>query len=343
MERPEPTAGDQAARAATATAFVLAPLLAELLTGSLPPSEFFHPVHLLLTVPLYGCGALLCHELATRRRGGWRAIVLYAVAFTIVAEGFGSGSLTSPDWVDIGPYAHYGRVFGANWLWALMVIAHHVMLGVVAPLLAAELWFPAARGRVWLDRPSLGLAGFGLAAVVIAAAVVRAEPVAPRALLWQAALIALLVWRARAPRPAVRPARPLPPWRVLVQTALVVVAGLLAALILPDAQVPATPVFFLGLMVLFGLAGRTARRIEGGWSPRHSAALLSGLILPLAVLCFWQEHDAARREDSSGMAWVGLAALYGLLLLRRRVGAGATSARPGRKLRRGGVTDSPAR
>lgn len=342
MERPEPTAGVHATRAATATAFVLAPLLAELLTGSLPPSAFFHPVHLLLSVPLYGCGALLCHELAMRRRGGWRAVVLYAVAFTIVAEGFGSGSLTSPDWVDIGPYAHYGRVFGANWLWALIVITHHVMLGVVAPLLAAELWHPAARGRVWLDRPSLALVGFGLAAVVVAAAVVRDEPVAPRALAWEVALIALLVWRARAPRPTVRPARPLPPWRVFVQTALVVALGLLTALILPDAQVPATPVFFLGLMVLFGLAGRTARRIEGGWSERHSMALLTGLLLLPAVLCFWQEHDAARRENSAGMAWVGLATLSGLWLLRRRIGGGRT-ARGGRKPGRRGVTDSPAR
>jgi hypothetical protein len=51
--------------------FFLAPALGELLSGSSPPVEFFHPFGLLVMGVLYGGGAILIRELRVRWNKGW--------------------------------------------------------------------------------------------------------------------------------------------------------------------------------------------------------------------------------------------------------------------------------
>ena len=58
----------------TLTLFFLSPMLAELLSGSAPPVEFFSPFALLVLAALYGSGAILVRELRVRWRKGWPTV-----------------------------------------------------------------------------------------------------------------------------------------------------------------------------------------------------------------------------------------------------------------------------
>ena len=51
--------------------FVLAPLVGELLSGSMPPVEWLNPVGVVLVLVLYGGGAILIRELTFRWGKGW--------------------------------------------------------------------------------------------------------------------------------------------------------------------------------------------------------------------------------------------------------------------------------
>ena len=53
---------------ATLSLLFLSPMIAESLSGSASPVEFFNPIALLFLVLLYGCGSVLIRE-AVRRRG----------------------------------------------------------------------------------------------------------------------------------------------------------------------------------------------------------------------------------------------------------------------------------
>ena len=59
----------------------LAPAIAELLSGSAPPSEFFNPVGFLLLASLCGSGALIARELKVRWNKGY--VLLLTLGATI--------------------------------------------------------------------------------------------------------------------------------------------------------------------------------------------------------------------------------------------------------------------
>lgn len=62
---------------------VLAPFLAEVLSTSTPPLDLLVPWNLVLLASLYGCGALLCREVARRHRLGLPGLVLLAAAYGV--------------------------------------------------------------------------------------------------------------------------------------------------------------------------------------------------------------------------------------------------------------------
>ena len=76
------------------TLFLLAPIVAELLAGTMP---VWQVGNLLFLLPLYGSGALLIRELVRRRGRGWTSILLLGAAFGIVEEGIASHALFSPN------------------------------------------------------------------------------------------------------------------------------------------------------------------------------------------------------------------------------------------------------
>jgi len=65
----------------------LSPAIAELLSSSSPPLEFFNPPTLLLLVSFYGCGTLLVREAWVRWGRNPYTLLLLGAAYGIVEEG----------------------------------------------------------------------------------------------------------------------------------------------------------------------------------------------------------------------------------------------------------------
>ncbi len=307
-------------RAPAVTAYLLAPALAELLTGSAPPREFFNPPTLLLLTTLYGCGVLVCHELAQRWRTGWAGLLWLGAAFGVVAEGLLTRSFYSPDWPELGLLAAYGRSGGVNWTWAACLIVFHAVVSIALPVLVVELVWPTARGRRWVDDASLQMLLMGLLAVTIYGAVTSGARAAPAPYAGGVALAAVLAGVGRRVRlcPADRaPARS--PRRVGLQAALAQAVLLGAIFVIPLTKPP--PLFAVsGLGIAVWLVARRFREtVAAGWSERHRFALVAGLTGVWMLLAPLQELDPARADDASGLTLAALAALAGLLWLRRQV------------------------
>src|ERR1700740_90316 len=100
--------------------FLLAPLIAEYLLGSLPARMIRI---LAIMAAIYGSGALLIREVARRTGGGWGAIALLGLAYGLAEEGLLDQSLFNPDYLHL-------RLLDYGWLpaigtaapWALYVL-----------------------------------------------------------------------------------------------------------------------------------------------------------------------------------------------------------------------------
>jgi len=78
--------------------WLLAPLVAEYLLGSLPVSLI---TILPLMAAMYGSAALLIREAARRSGGGWMTIALLGAAYGFVEEGFVTQSLFNPNYLHL--------------------------------------------------------------------------------------------------------------------------------------------------------------------------------------------------------------------------------------------------
>lgn len=314
---------------------LLAPLFGQVLIGAKQPAEWLQPPVFIAGLWCYGCGALLAHELAYRlRREGepvWPRMLRLAAAFGLAVNGVMLKLATSGDWTRLGPLAdtQHGHYFGFNLTWTLAAVVHYVVLAVMVPVLWMELRRPDLRDRPWLSERKLKwlLRAF-IATIVLGALTPSSTP------FWAlAVVIALTLWvywgaRRWSPRPA-RPLPPVPPWRIGLAAALLTIGLPLVLLIVPVGppnlfNLIAVPGWFIGLSLLtWYVARRTARRVAGGWSPRHNLALLSGIVVPLALLalCQGQGADAYHIEHPAGMMAFGVAVLWALWRLRRHVRA----------------------
>jgi hypothetical protein len=145
----------------------LSPITGELLSGSAPPSAFFSPISLFILIGLYGCGALLVREYARRWGRGWACIILLGVAYGIIEEGLTAKSFFDPNWMDLGILGTYGRWLDVNWVWSQGLSIYHTLVSITAPIILAQLMFPASSGVRWLGRKAFIGAHIWFIAVVI--------------------------------------------------------------------------------------------------------------------------------------------------------------------------------
>jgi hypothetical protein len=89
--------------------FFLAPVIAELLTSSSPPAEFFTPFGFVVMCALYGTGAVLAHELRVAWNRGWPTMLALGAVFAVIEEGLMVRSFFDPNWPDIAGLGSYGR------------------------------------------------------------------------------------------------------------------------------------------------------------------------------------------------------------------------------------------
>ena len=134
---------------------VLAPLIAEFLLGDFSVRQIgFVAVFL----PPYGGGALLVREIARRARRGWPTILLLALAYALIEEGFTTQTLFNPNYAG-QRLLDYGFVpaLGTSFDWAVFVLTLHVVWSVGASVAIAE----GLAGRRWAE-PWLGRLGLAL-------------------------------------------------------------------------------------------------------------------------------------------------------------------------------------
>jgi len=147
--------------------WLLAPLVAEYLLGSLPMSLI---VILPLMAAMYGSAALLIREAARRCGGGWVTIGLLGIAYGFIEEGFITQSLFNPNYLhlrllDFG----YVPALGTGLPWLVFVVTIHTAWSIAVPIGFAEALFPARRDEHWLGPVGIGI--FALLFLAGAAAV----------------------------------------------------------------------------------------------------------------------------------------------------------------------------
>jgi len=307
------------------TLFLLSPAIGELLSGSSPPAEFFHPFTLFLLAALYGSGAVLIRELRVRWGKGWPTVLTLGAAYGVVEEGLMVKSFFDPNWPDLGPLGTYGRWAGVNWVWSLQLTIYHAVFSVAIPILLVELLFPASRNDRWLSRR--GMTGFAL---LLAADVLFGflfltpyrPPVIPY-LLTIVTTVGLFLLARRLPGAEATTEAHLPAVSIVRPALLGFGATLIFFLIhwvLPTLDTPVLLTMLAAVALAVVVVWTVHRMSRGGvWTDAHRLALAGGALTFFVLLAPLQELDPMRPDNTAGMALVGLGMLVFLLWLWRRV------------------------
>jgi hypothetical protein len=336
--------------------FVLAPVTAEVLSGSTPILVLVrNPVLFFLNFPFYGGGALLVREVVRRGHLGWASMLWLGAAYGIFEEG-----VVLNTWAD--PWAppvcavvkgvatglcDYSRVGGINLLWAFGLTTYHAVVSITIPILLVELTFPGRAGRLWLRRRGIALCALGEGGVLVfgillSIADFRAHgqqgPLLHPYLIELAVIAGCGALALTRRRPGVNGATPesrgvarargarcasrMPgQWLLRLLGFLAITGMILSASVYKGAQLP----FWVGLAlngVLVALAGWGvsvwSRRV--GWSERQMLALASGVIG--FFIFFWDPVlelvGTAGGNPTRGTTVVGLCYLLFLVMLTRR-------------------------
>lgn len=301
--------------------FFLSPIIGELLSGSAPPVEFFNPFSILVLSILYGGGAILIREAKVRWRKDFTAILLLGAAYGIAEEGLFVKSFFDPNWMDLGPLANYGRVFGINLIWAIYLTFYHMIVSIAVPIALVELLYPEKRGKSWLSDKGVKL--LFLAFVFNGAFIFLAlNPYSPPLIPYLFFLVlAILI---------VKKVKQLPP-KILIhfgkreasEKKLVVLGFLLMFIFffglfgLPNFLSPIPNILTTSLSI--GIVVVLILRYSLNWKDKHSWAFCFGILLFFIILAPLQELDKSRPDNTSGMTLVGLAVLIFLLWLRHKI------------------------
>ena len=319
-------------RAAIWTLLVLAPVIAEVLSGSTRLSILFV---LIFEVMVWGGGALLCRELVRRWHAGATSLLCLGLALSIAEEFIIQQTSIAPLPFP-GANASYGRYLGINWVYLLFMLGFESVWVVLIPVQVTELLFPSRREQPWLR------AG-GLIATCVAFLVgaplawygwtqqarprLHAAPYHPPAILILigfAAIVALigLAWLLRnyGHSGQLDSRSPAHPWLIGIKAFVFGAAwfGLITLVFVPSNLAVWIP---LAVGITWAVLSFILIRYWSaptGWRDVHRWALSCGAILGCMVM---SDISAAgwTRIDLIGKFVFQICALIGLLLLARRV------------------------
>jgi hypothetical protein len=299
----------------------LAPALGEWLSTASSPLEMLWPPALVLLVSLYGCGALLCREIARRHSLGLRGLCMLGAAYAVFEEALVDRFWFHPRPTDEGGLGTYSEVWNTNVLLATNLTVFHIAVSIVSTIVLIELLFPEHQQRPWVSRRGLRIAT--VAFLVLPPLTFGEYTLHPLPqLVAAAALMALLVLVAiRLPgRPSLwdSQATLLPPRRFVVPVAFMATAANLLLMGLSDTGTP-WPVAVLAVLTPVLLAFLFIRsRISGPVFGRDGLRVVSG-ILGFYCLFAFGVGLAGRFDLSLG----ALAVVLLLWRLRVRVRAAA--------------------
>lgn len=172
---------------------LVAPFFGEGLSGSTPPLDLVLPWNLAFMAALYGCGALLCREVAHRCGLGFTGLVVLGVAYAVWEEALVDRYWFFPRfWEDSG-VGTYSVVGHTNVLLAVHLTAFHTAISICSSVLVVEWLVPGARHRPWVGRRGLVLAGVVLAATPVIYGELDQRPPLPVLLAAAVLLVAVVV------------------------------------------------------------------------------------------------------------------------------------------------------
>ena len=302
--------------------FLLSPAIAELLSGSAPPLEFFNPLGFVILASLYGSGAILARELALRWRKGYLSLLLLGAAYGVIEEGLMVKSFFDPAWPDLGVLGAFGRWMGINWVWAEMLIIYHAVFSIAIPVLLVELAYPSQRKEHWVG--SHGSAAFAilLAGIVFLGFFAMTPYRPPLPQYFSAVTLAIffifLAWKVPSKNGRQGSTNSRGSASFFATGLFGTIGFFIVFWVLPNLLSP-LGVMLLGGFLVFGFARFLKRLKLKGCNDLHQFALISGGLAFFIFLAPLQELDKTRTDNPWGMGLVGLAFLVGLLLLGRRI------------------------
>jgi len=303
--------------------FFLAPAIAELLSGSAPPSEFFNPITLLLLASLYGSGAIIVRELKVRWNKGYVSMLVLGAAYGIIEEGLMVKSFFDPGWVDLGILASYGRWQGVNWVWAEWLTVYHAVFSIGIPITLVELSYGQRRNKSWVGHKTLTVLVALLGAVTALGylGLTDYKPPLIQYTLSAATVIALIIlaWKIPSKTGKKGSQQPLKPSRSAIAGFLSAASLFLLFMIGPYIIPHASALMILGLALVLANASVLRRYTWNDKTVYNKFALAAGAVAFLIALTPLQEFNGSRPDDPRGMLIVGIVALILLVLLNRKL------------------------
>jgi len=138
------------------TLLLLAPFIAEVLSGSTRTSVLFVFIP---EVMVWGVGALVCRDLVRRWRAGVPSLLLLGLALSAAEEWIIQQTSLAPLPFP-GSHPDYGRVWGVNLVYFLFMLGFESIWVVVVPVHVTDLFFPARSAMPWLRKRWAVVAGF---------------------------------------------------------------------------------------------------------------------------------------------------------------------------------------
>ncbi len=302
--------------------FFLSPAIAELLSGSAPPAEFFNPFSFILLTSLYGSGALLARELKIRWKKCYVTTFLLGAAYGIIEEGLMVKSFFDPNWMDLGILGVYGRWQGINWVWAEWLTIYHALISIAIPIALVELAYPNERNSRWIsDRKFVGLATLLIGVTAFGYLFLTDfYPTLPQYLLFVGTAGSLIVLALKIPSSFGKGKQQ------ILTPAKLFVFGFLSMLSLfllfgAGPHIINEPLILLvsGLGLVFFFFQFLKRFNWNNETLYEKFALIAGPLCFLIILTPFQELDKSRVDNIQGMLIVGIIASIILLLLRKNL------------------------
>ncbi len=269
--------------------FFLSPLVAEYLLGDFGLGALYI---LAGVAPMYGGGAILIRELTRRTGRGWPTIVLLALAYGVLEEGFSTMSLFNRNYLHAHLLDHgYVAALGISIPWTLFVLSIHTIWSISLPIAAVEEW-GTRRTTPWLRTPGLVVVSVIFVIGVVLDFLIsysQGHYVAPWPQLVGVAVVFVLLVvaafrmpRRTEPQPVAGRTAPAP---VLLFAAALLDGGLFMA-----AQIGALPTWVAVVVLVAALTlavvGIARWSRSPGWGAGHRFAVLSAGLLTYAWHAF---------------------------------------------------------
>jgi len=145
---------------------LVAPWFGEAVTTSTPALDLLLPWNLAFMVGLYGCGALLCREIARRSGFGLPGLALLGAAYGVWEEALVDRYWFKPSFWDEMDVGTYSVVADTNLLIATHLTIFHSAVSICASVLVVEHLFPDQQSQPWVGRRGMVIAAVVLAVVV---------------------------------------------------------------------------------------------------------------------------------------------------------------------------------